>query len=448
MTGDWSEPLRAAGFHDDEIGRRATLFDRVLARWGEGFGDGRPTLAFHVPGRIEVLGKHTDYAGGRSLVCATEQGLAVLAAPRSDRMVRVLDALRREARTFQAVAGIEPTRGDWANYPMTVARRFALDHGDLIGVDLAFASDLPFAAGVSSSSAIVVAVALVLIEINELHRRPSFTAAAQSTETLGAYLGAVENGRPFGTLAGSGGVGTLGGNQDQVAILSARPNALAQYRFDQLALEQLVRWPEELIFAIAASGVVAEKTGAALERYNDLARLTAQLAELAEDRRSRALGTLLMADPGAASALAGRLAAWPDRTERARLLARLTQLDGECRSIIPGVAHALRHGDLGRLGELVAASQQAAVSGLENQVPETVALVDLARCHGAVAASAFGAGFGGSVWAMVERARAASFVAEWDQAYKKAFPTHVNAAAVFLTRPAPPASRLAVPDLA
>ena len=52
---------------------------------------------YHVPGRIEVLGKHTDYAGGRSLVCATEQGMAVETAPRADRTVRIVDAVAREA---------------------------------------------------------------------------------------------------------------------------------------------------------------------------------------------------------------------------------------------------------------------------------------------------------------------------------------------------------------
>jgi len=59
------------------------------------------SLAFFVPGRIEVLGKHTDYAGGRSLLCAMERGFAVLARPRTDAVVRAVD--RVDAITARSV---------------------------------------------------------------------------------------------------------------------------------------------------------------------------------------------------------------------------------------------------------------------------------------------------------------------------------------------------------
>jgi galactokinase len=445
---DWRPSLRAAGFLDEEVDRRAKAFDLVLARWRERFGPRDPTIAYHVPGRIEVLGKHTDYAGGRSLVCATEQGLAVLAAPAAGPRVRLVDARSQEQRDFEIDRAVRSLRGDWVNYPITVARRFLLDLGPLEGVDLVFASNLPYAAGVSSSSAIVVATALVLIAVNRLDARPEFTTVVRSLEELGGYLGAVENGRPFGRLAGGAGVGTMGGSQDQTAILCARPNALTQFRFDPVSLEGVTPWPADLTFAIAASGLVAEKTGAALEHYNGLARLTARLAELVDGgprgSRGRTLGGALMEDAELAERVASRLRQWPDQAEAGRLLARLTQLTAECRTIIPGVADALRRGDRDRLGELVAASQQGAVLGLRNQVEETVGLVAMAKTEGAVAASAFGAGFGGSVWAMVERRHAESFAARWKASYLERFPARSAGAVVFLTRPGPPATRLAV----
>ena len=49
-------------------------------------------MAFFVPGRIEVLGKHTDYAGGRTMVAAVERGFAIVAVPRDDRQTTVIDA--------------------------------------------------------------------------------------------------------------------------------------------------------------------------------------------------------------------------------------------------------------------------------------------------------------------------------------------------------------------
>jgi len=439
--------LEGVGFTAEEAERRVALFDLVAARWSSVFGSTVPTLGYHVPGRIEVLGKHTDYAGGRSLVCATEQGLALLATPRSDQTLRILDARRHDTRVFDISADLESIRGDWGNYPMTVARRLATDFGPLTGADVAFASDLPFAAGVSSSSAIVVAVALLLVEINCLDRTAEYARSIRSPEDLGGYLGAVENGRAFRGFAApaGGGVGTMGGSQDQTAILASRPDALSQYRFDPVALERVVPWPEEWIFAVAASGVVAEKTGAALAHYNDLARLTARLAELVPKRaEGRTLGGSLMDNAGAARAIADRLTSWPDRSEGSRLLARLTQLDGECRLVIPGVADALIKEDRLRLRELVAASQQGAALGLRNQVVETTTLVDLALHHGAIAASAFGAGFGGSVWAMIERADGAAFADRWKASYLTRFPGHADGATVFLTRPGPPATRLPI----
>ena len=70
---------------------------------------------------------------------------------------------------------------------------------------------------------------------------------------------------------------------------------------------------------------------------------------------------------------------------------------------------------------------QNAVEMLHNQTPETIFLAEQARTLGAIAASAFGAGFGGSVWALVERERASTFVGEWGREYGARFPGLANA---------------------
>ena len=84
-----------------------------------------PIHAFWIPGRIEVLGKHTDYAGGSSLLAASQQGFVLAAAPRNDRLVSVhaLDLNRRT--TFAIDPDLTPRIGDWSNYPQTVVRRLA-----------------------------------------------------------------------------------------------------------------------------------------------------------------------------------------------------------------------------------------------------------------------------------------------------------------------------------
>src|SRR5262245_6926299 len=84
----------------------------------------RPVHRYWVPGRIEVLGKHTDYAGGRSLLCTVERGFCVAASPRRDDTVHVVNALTGEYVTA-SLADDVPQAGHWSNYVDTVVRRMA-----------------------------------------------------------------------------------------------------------------------------------------------------------------------------------------------------------------------------------------------------------------------------------------------------------------------------------
>ena len=84
-------------------------------------------------------------------------------------------------------------------------------------------------------------------------------------------------------------------------------------------------------------------------------------------------------------------------------------------------------------------SQLGAEQGLQNQVPETRELQRAARRLGAVAASAFGAGFGGSVWALAATERAEGFRRAWSQDYLAAFPERSAASEFFTTLPGPAA---------
>ena len=105
-----------------------------------------PSGRLWVPGRIEVLGKHTDYAGGRSLTCAVERGFAVAFTPRS--APRSASSTPTTGVTRVALAdNLTPPVGEWINYPMTVARRLARNFPGLAtGADIAFYSNLPRAA--------------------------------------------------------------------------------------------------------------------------------------------------------------------------------------------------------------------------------------------------------------------------------------------------------------
>ncbi|MEO8448174.1 MAG: galactokinase family protein, partial [Gemmatimonadota bacterium] len=399
----------------------------------------KPDAVLHAPGRIEVLGKHTDYGGGRSLLCATEQGIAFAAAARSDRVIRITDAASGESATFPASAEVEPASGHWSNYPMTVARRLARDFpATRLGADVAFVSDLPPAAGVSSSGALVVGFFTALAATNHLEQDPAYERYLNTAERRAGYLGAVENGRAFGPFRADRGVGTEGGSQDQTAILCSRPGKLVQYGWLPVKFEQSIDFPEELIFAIGVSGVHAEKTGPALEQYNALSRITARLLTIWREATGvddRSLGAALASTPDATDRLAALVRAQgsPDR-----LLARLQQFHREASEIIPGAVDALVRRDYAALGKWVTESMAEAEAGLENQVDETRLLVRSALDLGAVAGSAFGAGFGGSVWALVRRDDVAAFLEQWERRYSTAFPTRGGSSRFVATAPSPP----------
>jgi galactokinase len=403
-----------------------------------------PPLAFFVPGRIEVLGKHTDYAGGRSLLAATEQGICVAAHARSDSLVRIADLTRGLEIEFELGPDLEPDGGHWSNYPVTVARRLCQNFGDLDGADMAFTSNLPRAAGISSSSALVVAIYQVIAGVNRLSARQEYQREIESNEDLGGYLGAVENGRDFGGLRGDRGAGIYGGSEDQTAILCCEPGMLEQYSFCPVRHERTVALPESMCFAVGVCGVHASKAGGAREQYNRAALLASTAAaewRRATGRSEENLAQILESGDAAAARLGEVLAAAEGAAFPAQALVdRADHFRVESIDILPEATAALERGDLEAFGAQVDRSQARAVRLLGNQIPETIHLADAARCLGAVASSAFGAGFGGSVWALIERAESDRFLEAWRTNYAERFPEHSETAA-FLTTPAAAAAR-------
>ena len=408
--------------------------DTALAR----LAGRRGSVRLFVPGRVEVLGKHTDYAGGRSLTCAAERGFSVSYAPRDDDRLHLVDAHDGRKVAFRVDAGLSPEVGHWSNYPMTVARRLARNFGPLgRGADVAFCGTLPRAAGLSTSSALMTTVFLVLAGVNRLADRPEFREAIPDDLHLAAYLASIENGSAFGVLAGDHGVGTSGGSEDHAAILLSQMGRLTCYRYHPVMPQGRIALGPDHVFVVAASGIAAAKTGSAREKYNRASALVAELLarwNAATGRNDATLATALDAERGAAARL--------HALAPGALGARLEHFLVEDRQVLPAAVEALTAGRLADFGVLVDRSQRAAEELLGNQVPETIALARLARELGAHAASAFGAGFGGSVWALVDATGADAFRENWLAAYAARHPVPAARAAAFVTRPGPGAGSL------
>ena len=112
-----------AGMGEMEALNKARLFDDAERQLSA--VSGAKILRWFVPGRIEVLGKHTDYGGGRSLLCTAERGFCIAAAPRSDSLVRINDVIRRQNFEFTISPDLEIPRRSWPVYSAVVARRLA-----------------------------------------------------------------------------------------------------------------------------------------------------------------------------------------------------------------------------------------------------------------------------------------------------------------------------------
>lgn len=239
---------------------------------------------------------------------------------------------------------------------------------------------------------------------------------------------------------------TFGGGQDHTAIVTSRAGQLVQYSFCPVRFERSVTLPDDFIYVIAVSGVVADETGTAKARYNRTSQAVRSILEIWN-----------AASGSTAVTLAEAAACTPDGPDRIRdalrhscsggpdpdwLIRRCEQFWLESENIIPTASNALARRDLQAFGTLVDQSQDATDKLLGNQVPETIWLAREARTLGAHAASAFGAGFGGSVWALVNRTAAQDFARRWQQAYRNSRQPAAPNSQFFVTAAGPPMLQL------
>jgi galactokinase len=447
MTGaTLAASLVERGLDPRELESKAALFDLVLSAIAPHQRSG--LHAWWVPGRLEVFGKHTDYAGGRTLVCAVPRGFAVVARSRADGVLHVVDTRRGQdvRRAPSHSPAMSPPYTGWRHYVDVVASRLSRNFPAApLGADIVIASDLPRASGMSSSSALVIAIATALARVGALDRRAEWQESIAGPRDVAGYFACIENGLSFGSLSGDSGVGTHGGSEDHAAILTGVPGRLAAFAFVPMRAFAIVAVPERWRFVLSPCGIRAQKTGAAREAYNRLAGGTQVLLDLwniDSPEAAPSLGAALLNSGNNREDIA---ATSPAAADRLRALVRGSAIPGWSRDAlekrldhfidedarIPEAVDAFRHADGRRIGRLAESSQADAEMLLGNQIPETSALARTARELGAFASCSFGAGFGGSVWALVEHDRADAFARRW----------HADA---FVAAPGPPVVELSV----
>ena len=329
------------------------------------------------PGRVNLVGGHTDYSGGYVLPVATDLHTRLDASPHPD-CVTVRSTAMDETRTF-AVDDAEPT-GDWLDYVKgcyTVLREAGYDP---VGFEGEIRGDLPLGAGLSSSASLELAVLALLNDLSEL---------GLSAAELARFGQRVENefvSVPCGVL-------------DQSAVaLTRESNAL---RLDTGTLDyEHVPLPTDIRLLVFHTGV--ERTLSETPYAERRETVAAALEHLGVER-----STVLDE---------GDLADLPE-TQRQRLGYVVRENDRVLRA-----SEALAAGDAAAVGDLLLAAHEDLARNFEASCAELDAAVELAVEAGAHGARVTGAGWGGAIVAVVDAGDAAAVENELHERYSDRFP--------------------------
>jgi galactokinase len=156
---------------NDTSGIDPALLDRATARFAERFGDAAPTVAV-APGRVNLIGEHTDYNDGFVLPMAIGKSAVVASRPRSDRRLRLHAVAFDETEELDLDSLAAPGGDEWYSYVAGVAWAFASEGLAVSGLDAVVDGDVPLGAGLSSSAALEMATARALAAAGDLEWDP------------------------------------------------------------------------------------------------------------------------------------------------------------------------------------------------------------------------------------------------------------------------------------
>jgi galactokinase len=364
-------------------------------RFRAAFGPARATHLVRAPGRVNLIGEHTDYNGLPVMPVAIQRRVAILFRARDDTLVRLANVdPAYPPRELELSASIDPfAQGDWGNYAKAAAQAMVERFGIRRGIDGAVSGDIPPAAGLSSSSAMVVATALALLEANEVEiDRAVLMDLLPRAERY---------------------VGTQSGGMDQAICLGGRRGHAVVIGFRPLRLRP-TPLPSDWRFVVANTLVRAQKSGDALAAYNArTVECREALRRLRDHPRAEGLPRTYLelvqkVPQGALLDLAGVL---PEP-----LCRRFRHVVTEGARVEDARA-AMLEGDLAAFGRLMNVSHESLRVDYEVSCVELDELVGVAREHGAAGARLTGAGFGGCAVALTRVAHVERLLAGLEEDY-------------------------------
>ncbi|PYY37576.1 galactokinase [Curtobacterium sp. MCJR17_055] len=332
-----------------------------------------PAVRYSAPGRVNLIGEHTDYNDGYVLPFAIDRRTVASIAQREDRLIRVASAFEPDAVHELSLDELSPENMDgWSAYVFGIAwalrEQAGADLSDRTGFDVFIDSDVPVGAGLSSSAAIECGVALAFTDLWELGLDRKVLAK------VGQYSENHAVGAPTGIMDQSA---SLLGEQDAVVFLDCRTldTEVVDLALEANGLEVLVI-DTRVEHAHATGGYKARRDSC--ERGAEVLGVPA-LRDVSVEDLPRAQELL------------------DDETFR-----RVRHIVTEDQRVLDTV-ETLRADGPRAIGSLLVASHESMRDDFEISVPELDLAVDTAMANGAVGARMTGGGFGGSAIALVDR---------------------------------------------
>jgi len=362
-----------------------------LALLEDRFGPGRDAITARAPGRVNLIGEHTDYNGGYVLPFAIDRVTEVALRPRKDRRIRIFaEAFQETAELHLPIEDPTPT-GGWQDYLTGIL--IGLSHRDDLpfGFDGAITGNIPIGAGLSSSASLEVALALGLSRLYniELEDLDLITLCQRAENEF---------------------VGTHCGIMDQYASLLARENSALlldtrslKHRYVPLSLDNLT-----LLIVDSNVRRSLSKSGYN-ERHRECREALRFLQEALPNRRISSLSDLDSEELNRVR-----------QTMPQTLWKRALHVQEENSRVLK-VAKALEEGDTKTVGRLLFCSHVSLRDLFQVSTPELDFLVDWARAHGALGARLVGGGFGGVTLHLVEREETEDYTMGITEAYQKSF---------------------------
>jgi galactokinase len=364
-----------------------------------------PPHIVQAPGRLELLGNHTDYNQGLVLALAIDKYIWIAITPRTDGRVELVSSAFRDKESF-AITKIEKTpAAPWADYVKGVLAELRKRQIVVRGFNAAIHGSIPLGAGLSSSAALEVATALAIRKLSPFAFKPSGASFVPKVDERGqapplTSVDKIELAK-IGQAAENQFVGAQTGMLDQMSSLFGKAFHAIEIDFQSLAVEA-VPMIGEISIVVCNTGVEHALAGG---EYNALRQLCENAAA------KLGIKSLRRVDPSMLTANKSRL---QDREYQCA-----AHITGEVQRVIFGT-RALREDDFEQFGQYMLQSHESSRDLFQNSTPELDLLVKLARAHPACyGARLTGGGFGGATINLVRRAQAKEFMSAIAEQYRK-----------------------------